>query len=463
MHFATGAQARARWIGGFAVVALLAGCQATAEVQQPSAVPPSPLPTPQVAPGCMEYLQFTSAPDTTVTMLTAIDTDERQRLSQAWSQFESCTGIRITFETTEDVETALIDRVVHQGGPDLVILPSPHLIPELADRGLLKPAPPQTVSHVNQLWQPIWADYGSHEQTLFAAPFDAQVSSLVWYSPTRFAEWQIDVPTTWDGMLDLSDRLAESGTKPWCGGLDAPGESGVPATTWLSEIMLRLYGGAVYDRWIDHEVTFLSPQVIGAMQVLEYWLRNPAYVNGGFGEAESIATTPVQSVGQAVLDGECAMWLQGSDQTPLWQLSNPTIDVSDAGDVFAFVLPGLGSDVLHPVIGSGHFIAALTDRDEVIQVRNYLSSARFAEARAALGDWVSANSAVPSTTYSNPVDQLAAATLTRPEGVFRITGADLMPTQVARSAFPQQMTAWFAATQGTEDALATIDAAWPED
>lgn len=450
----------ARSTAGLLTLILLAGCQTLGETESAIPATPSPKPAEAIIPGCEEFLQYVVSPQATVTVLAGMPPDERELLAQAWSTFESCTGIRIVFETIPDFEDGVSTRLADSTLPDLAIVPNPRIIEQLAQSGRLIPAPPQVVANVRQFWQPTWADYGSVEQTLFGAPLGAQVASLVWYSPRQFAAWGVQIPGSWDAMLDLSDRLADTGSKPWCAGIAAVPVSGLPAAGWLSELILRLYGGVVYDRWVTNELEFLTPQVIGAMQVLEYWLRNPDYVNGGFGDAESIATTPVEVVGQSVVDGTCAMLQQDSRGATAWQLLSPDVEISPDGDLFAFLLPGMDDAVPQPVIGSGDFVIGFVESDATNHVRSYLTSANFAVARAALGNWVTAHSQVPADVYPSPIDQLTAGILTQPETVFRVTGAELMPPSVGLGAFPEQMRNWFAGSQSTEDALGAIDTAW---
>ena len=92
------------------------------------------------------------------------------------------------------------------------------------------------------------------------------------------------VPTTWDELFALSDQMVADGVKPWCGGIESGGATGWPATDWLEQIMLRMYGGDVYDQWVNHTLLFDSPEVTAAMDTLAGWMKNPEYVNAGFGD-----------------------------------------------------------------------------------------------------------------------------------------------------------------------------------
>ena len=270
------------------------------------------------------------------------------------------------------------------------------------------------------------------------------------------------MPTTWDELMKVSDTISAKGVKPWCGGIESGGATGWPSTDWLEQIVLRQSGGDVYDKWVSHEVKFDSPEITKAMDTLASWMKNPDYVNAGFGNVQTIATTAFQDAGKPILDGKCAMLQQASFYAAQWDSVKPGATVAEDGDVFAFYLPEMDPNVAaSPVVGGGEFVTAFSDRPEVQAVQTFLSSPEFATAKAALGAWVSANSGVPLETYESPIDQLSAKLLTDPNGTFRFDASDLMPAAVGAGEEWKQMTAWFGGDKSTSAVLKAIDAAWP--
>lgn len=316
---------------------------------------------------------------------------------------------------------------------------------------------------MDSYWNPAWKSYGTVDGTFYAAPLGSNMKSFVWYSPKKFAEWGFEVPTTWDDMWAISDKMVEAGVKPWCGGIESGGATGWPATDWLEQIMLRMYGGETYDKWVSNELKFDSPEVAAAMDVLAGWMKNPDYVNGGFGNVQTIATTPFQDAGKGILSGECGMLQQASFYANFWGNFQEGATVAADGDAFAFYLPAIDEAVApQPVVGGGEFVAAFSDRPEVAAVQTYLSSPEFATNKVKLGTWVSANSGVPLDAYApGSIDQLSAQYLTDLGGTFRFDASDLMPAAVGAGAMWTEMTAWFAEDKPTADVLADIQAAWP--
>jgi len=415
-----------------------------------------------MAEGCDAYADYMGNEGTTVNVFTSILPPEQQLFEEAWLQFEECTGIDIVYEGSDQFEAQLPTRIAGGNAPDIAWIPQPGLLAKLVADGGPVAAPAGTEALVDEYWNPAWKQYGTVDGTFYAAPLGSNMKSFVWYSPTLFAENGYEVPTTWDELWALSDQMVADGIKPWCGGLESGGATGWPATDWLEQIMLRLYGGDVYDQWVAGEVDFQSPEVEAAMDVLAGWMKNPEYVNGGYGDVQTIALTPFQDAGAGIVGGECGMLQQASFYANFWANFDETATVGPNGTAYAFYLPEISSDVPQPVVGGGEFVAAFADRPEVQAVQTYMASPDFHTKKAALGNWVSANSGVPLDTYAaDSIDQLSAQFLTDPSGVFRFDASDLMPAAVGAGEEWVQMTAWFAEDKPTAEVLADIDAAWP--
>jgi alpha-glucoside transport system substrate-binding protein len=261
-------------------------------------------------------------------------------------------------------------------------------------------------------------------------------------------------------MLALSDTIAGTGIKPWCAGIGSGEATGWPATDWLEDVMLRDVGADVYDQWVNHEIPFNDPQVADALDRVGEILKNPEYVNGGFGDVKSIATTTFQDGGLPILDGECAMHRQAGFYAANWPEGT---NVAEDGDAFAFYLPTTSDEFGKPVLGGGEFVAAFDDRPEVQAFQTYLSSDTWANEKAKAtpgGGWVSANTGLDINNLASPIDQLSAETFQDPEAVFRFDGSDQMPGAVGAGSFWKEMTAWITG-KSTKDALDSIESSWP--
>jgi alpha-glucoside transport system substrate-binding protein len=446
--------------GAAAAALLLAACGGGSS--DSGSASPTSSPTGSAPAGCEAYAPYLGNEGTSVTIFTSILPPEQQRYEASWAEFEECTGIDIVYEGSDQFEAQLPTRIAGGNAPDIAFIPQPGLLAQLVQAGGPVAAPEAVAANVDQYWNPAWKTYGTVGDTFYAAPLSSNMKSFVWYSPKVFAEKGYTVPTTWTEMFTLTDQMVADGITPWCGGIESGGATGWPATDWLEQIMLRLYGGEVYDQWVSHELLFNSPEVTEAMNTLAGWMKNPEYVNGGFGNVQTIATTAFQEAGKPILDAQCGMLQQASFYGAQWESFLPGASVAEDGDVFAFYLPAYNDSVVDPVVGGGEFVTAFADRPEVQAVQTYLSSAEWATLKVAEGGgWVSANSGVPLDTYSDPIAELSAQYLTNQEGTFRFDASDLMPAAVGAGSMWKEMTAWFAEDKSTEAVLQAIDESWP--
>ena len=438
---------------------LVAGCTGTTDSD-------SATPAAQAGGACLPYAAYQGASGTAVTILGPARPDATEDADlRSWSEFESCTGIRVVPEYSPDGR-ALEARMSGGNAPDLAFAGMGFLptAVNMTGAGVSHPvpAPAAVVANVERWWNPAWKTYGSVDGVLYGAPTSADVKSLVWYSPKLFAAAGYEVPTTWEGLMSLSATIASTGDRPWCGGIEAGDDTGWPATDWLEEIVLGEFGGEVYDDWIAHKVTFDSPQIRQAMGTLDSWMRNPDWVNAGIGNVRSIATTWFVDAGQPILDGRCFMLQQASFYESQWSDMQEDVDVGPDGDVYAFYLPAPESKPLR-IVGSGGVVLAFSDRLEVQYFQTYLSSPEWNTRRVQEGgDFVSANRGVPLDAYLDPIYRLSAALLAKPGVVFRVDASDLMPAEVGLGAEWKQLTLWFSEGKETEAVLRAIDRAWPE-
>ena len=413
-------------------------------------------------PACADYAQYGSYPGTTVTLFTSILPPEQQLFEKSWAQFSKCTGITVKYEGSDQFEAQLPTRIAGGNAPDIAFIPQPGLLQKLVSQDAIKVPSQATLDNIAKYWNPSISDYGKVNDTLYGAPLSTNMKSLVWYSPALFKAKGYTVPQTWDDMMKLSDQMVKDGVKPWCGGIESGGATGWPATDWLEQVVLRQWGGDVYNQWVAHTVLFQSPQITKSMDTVAGWMKNPAYVNGGFGDVKTIATTSFQDAGKPIIVGQkCGMLQQASFYANQWVNFKKDVKIAEDGDVYAYYLPTIDTNVKTPIVGGGETVAAFSDKPEVQAFQTYLSSATFATLKVKAGTWVSSNNGVPLDAYSDPISKLSAQLLVDPTATFRFDASDLMPAAVGAGAEWKQMTAWFAEDKPTQDVLAAIDAAWP--
>jgi alpha-glucoside transport system substrate-binding protein len=394
-------------------------------------------------------------------MFGSILSPESDSLNKSWAEFDRCTGITIKYTGSNTFESDLPVKVSGGNAPNLAIIPQPGLLQQMVATGSVKKPPQGTVDNEKN-WNAAWKGYGSVNGTFYAAPMSANMKSLVWYSPKYFSAHGYTVPTTWSALMALSNKIVQdnNGAKPWCGGISSGTASGWPATDWLEEAVLGTYGGQVYDDWISHKVKFEDSQIENAMKTVASYMQNPKFVNGGYGGVQTIATTTFQNAGLPILHNKCAMLQQASFYEAQWPKGTK---VGPNGDVFAFYLPAVNSQIQTPVEGGGEFVTAFANDPATQAVQNYLSSPEWADSRIKVAPgWVSANQKVDQSLYTDPIDKLSAKYLADPNATFRFDASDAMPAAVGAGAEWKAMVAWFGSGSSIAAVAKQIDDAWPK-
>ena len=410
--------------------------------------------------GLEQLADFGDLTGKTVSVYTSILPPEQQAQEDSYKLFTTCTGAEVKYEGSDQFETQLVVRVKAGNAPDIAYIPQPGLLKTVVSSGSAVEAPAQVSDNVDKWFGEDWRNYGTVDGKLYAAPLGASVKSFVWFSPKMFADNGWTVPETWDDMLSLTDDIAAKGIKPWCAGFESGDATGWPGTDWLEDAVLRSAGPDVYDQWVNHDIPFNDSAIETSLDDVGKILKDDKYVNGGFGDVNSIATTAFQDGGLPILKGDCAMYRMASFYAAQWPEGT---DVSQGGDVFAFYLPTMSDEFGKPVLGGGEFVTAFSDRQEVQAFQTYLSTDVWANEKAKAtpgGGWVSANKGLDINNLKSPIDKLSAETLQDPNAVFRFDGSDQMPSAVGAGSFWKEMTAWITG-ESTDQALTNVENSWP--
>ncbi len=275
-----------------------------------------------------------------------------------------------------------------------------------------------------------------------------------------FSENGWTVPTTWAELMTLTQTIRDSGKvdKPWCAGIESGAATGWPATDWLEDVLLRVSGTDVYDQWVKHEIPFNDPKVAAALDEVGKILKDPANVNGGLGDVDSVATTRFQDGGLPILDGQCALHRQANFYAGQFPGRRDT-NIAEDGDVWAFYLPGPTADD-KPVLVAGEFVTAYADRPEVVALQEWMSTADYANTLAKNSTGIaSANLGADPNNFTGLTKNFVRPCRI-PAPMSRFDGSDLMPAAVGSSAMWSELTKWQTG-QSTQDTLDNVEKAWP--
>jgi alpha-glucoside transport system substrate-binding protein len=413
---------------------------------------------------CSPYEQFGDLSGTSVSTYASIVSPEADAYEASWAPFEDCTGVDIQGEWSKEFEAQIVVRVQSGNPPDVALFPQPGLLKTVVnDTGAVVPVAPETEAVVDENFAEEWKAYGTIDGTYYGFPNSSNSKSFVWYSPGAFADAGYEIPQTWEELLALSDQIVadnpDGSVKPWCAGIASGDATGWPVTDWIEDKMLRDQGPDYYDQWVDHEVPFNAPESKEVWDAVGSILRNEDYVNGGFGNVQTIASTTFQDGGLPILDGACYMYKLASFQEANWPEGTT---VAEDGDVFAFYFPVNEGSEEKPVLVGSEFIAAFDERPEVSAFTTYLASADYANLRAQEGlGFVSANKNLDVNNLDSAISKLTAEQFQDPSALVRFDGADLMPGAVGSGSFWKEATAWIAEGKDTQAVLDAVEQSWP--
>lgn len=357
-----------------------------------------------------------------------------------------------------DLQRTLIDAVEADEPPDIAVHPSPGLIRDFVRAGDAV----ETGVDLSSMSDALVADadvLGTFDGALYGVPLRIGLRSLVWYSPQAFEDAGYEVPSTYDELLTLTQRIAEdlgdeSGRAPWCVGLEAGPASGWPATDWVEDAVLRVAGPEAYDAWIEHEVLFASEEVETAVreQVEPIWFGEGAVVGG----REAIVETPFSEAPLGLFESppSCLLHRQAGF------ISSFFPEGARFGENIGLFLVPPGGDGEVPAIVSTDLAVRYTDAENADVFLEFALSEAGQRAWLEESSFISPRTGLGADVYTDPAIAEQAELLATAD-VVRIDGSELMPGDVGARAFPQKMLDW---VEGEElpASLEAIDAAWPE-
>ena len=461
--------------------------------------------------------QYGSFPaGTTVTVATSFTGVEAERFDASVADFSRCTGVTIVQNGSDELENQLRAEL---GGAtdlaDLAVVPQPGLVTDLARHGRIVALPESVGANTELGWDRIWSDAGRVDGELYGAPLMASVKSFVWYSPVAFERAGYQVPTTWDELVALTDKVVadhpDGSVTPWCLGASDGATTGWPVSDWLEDGLLAIHGTGAYDQWANHDIPVDAQVAVSTLDRLDSLLLAKGHVAGG---RAGVVSMTMEEAGVELVSGTCLMLHASSSfetvlppgttvtdadgahgvtvsASPTEAASTPDGGAGDGGApseeaaggahtgapagtatatpvhtggvVSAFLLPAVETDsTSNPVLVGGDYLVALKVSDASTAVMSYLTSSVWAQTRLSLGGVASANHGVDAAGASSPVAQEASRILQSRQSVVRIDASDMMPSAVGTQVMWGALTKWARGETSSVAALATAEAAWPK-
>jgi DNA-binding SARP family transcriptional activator/ABC-type glycerol-3-phosphate transport system substrate-binding protein len=418
---------------------------------------------------------------TRVTLIHSFGDLDGGGLQAAMDTFRDRTGITIDSLSPSD-ELAFIRRGLDaHAPPDIALLPYLGAIATFAGDGDLMNA--GTYLDVSELRTTMSrhlvslgtvADDGSWPATdgaVYGLPVRIVNKSTIWYARRPFEREGYDLPTTYDDLVALTDRIVTDGWTPWCHGEGSNGASGWPGTDLIENLLLHS-SLEDYDAWLRHDLGFTSEPLRAAFERMGRLLLEPGHVAGGHASA---ATLPFTAAAAPLFDEPpgCLLYPQASF-APSWFPFGGVV----GRDVDVFPFPTVTPDQEPVVLGAGDYAMAFTDRPEVREAMRFMISEDFARGWAQddpafmsprgdfpLEDYIICPDGPARPCEPDPVRASLGPTLrdALEADRFRFDGSDLLPHEVGLEPMWQAMVEYVGGGPTVLDrVLADLERTWLE-
>jgi alpha-glucoside transport system substrate-binding protein len=198
-------------------------------------------------------------------------------------------------------------------------------------------------------------------------PVKADVKSIIWYSPSNFDALGYKVPTTWDELNTLVEKMVADGHVPWSMGFESSDATGWAGSDFIQDILLVQQGPQYVNDIISGKVPYNDPGVKQAYETYGKWAKDPKYTVGG---AQGTLSTPfLQAIYKPFADPPEAMMVKQSGFAGA-EIAKQFPTLKQGTDYDFFVVPGAQG-----LQGGADWMMAFSDKPAVKAIVAYLSSA----------------------------------------------------------------------------------------
>lgn len=404
-----------------------------------------------------------------VTITGALIGEDQEGFRANFESFTEETGIVVTYQGSDNFEQEIQIQMESGDTPDFALWPQPGAVVDAAQRGMLTPLADLDIDldGYNTNFSSYLVGLGTVDGVVYGGANAANLKSIVWYQPAEFEARGYAIPETWDAMIALADQIVADGMNPFCFGMYSNGASGWLATDWMEDIMLRTGNGtASYDQWVTNELKFEDPIVKNAATLLSQIMHTENYVVGG---TDAIVSTYFGNAQDPMFSKDangnpgCFMHRQASFIPSFWP------EAAQAGvgvETTVFPFPVIDASLPKAALGAGDMWGAFNDRDATKAVAEYMLSAEFHAAAAAMPNnaRLSAHTGFDTSLYSKDINRILGTIIADAlaADAFRFDASDLMPPEVGAGSFWKEMMNLAVEGPGYIDtAMANIDTSWP--
>jgi alpha-glucoside transport system substrate-binding protein len=269
-------------------------------------------------------------------------------------------GIVLKPESTRD--QALLDTRVKAGTPPDVTFFNVAQLVQYQDQ--LKPM--DTLGAHKENYADFFINPGTVNGKWLGLPVKADVKTIIWYSPANFKALGYTVPTTWDELNTLVDKMAADGNVPWSMGFESGDATGWTGTDFIQDIMLVQQGPQYVLDVISGKVPYNDAGVKQAYETYGKWATDPKYTVGG--AKGTVSTSFGDAIFKPFADPPEAMMVKQSGFAGA-NIAKQFPDLKQGTDYDFFVVPGAQG-----LQGGADWMMAFSDKPAVKALVAYLSS-----------------------------------------------------------------------------------------
>lgn len=296
----------------------------------------------------------------TISMLYQWSGQEEARFNEILKPLVDACGIVVKPESTRD--QALLDTRVKAGTP-----------PDIAFWNVT-----QLTQYQNQLiamdqlganrsnYAPFFVDPGTIGGKWVGLPVKADIKTIIWYSPAVFEAKGYTVPTTWEELDALVEKMVANGDVPWSMGFESGDATGWTGSDFIQDILLVQQGPQYVMNIISGTVPYSDTGVAQAYQTYGKWAKDPKYTVGG--AQGTLSTAFLEAIYKPFADPPEAMMVKQSGFAG-GEIAKKFPDLQYGTDYDFFAVPGAKG-----LQGGADWMMAFKDTPAVRALVTYLSS-----------------------------------------------------------------------------------------
>lgn len=298
----------------------------------------------------------------TISMLYQWSGVEEAALNQVLQPLVDACGIVLEPESTRD--QALLDTRVQAGTPPDVAFWQVAQLVQYQDQLI----PMDQLGASRDSYADFFLAPMTVEDKWLGLPIKADVKSIIWYSPTNFEALGYTVPTTWEELDALVEKMAADGNVPWSMGFESGDATGWTGTDFIQDILLVQQGPEYVNGIMDGSIPYNDPGVKQAYETYGKWAMDPKYTVGG--AQGTVSTAFLQAIYKPFADPPEAMMVKQSGFAGA-EITKQFPDLQQGTDFDFFVIPGIQG-----LQGAIEPMMAFSDKPAVQALVAYLSSAQ---------------------------------------------------------------------------------------